>query len=324
MSTYSALFKMSEERKKRPPKAPKRKKSSNASSPKSSSSRSSSPVRKKKKAAVAAVPVPKKEVAAIQVIRHACARHGKAIKYYDERRDELLCEDCGQGTPAEESFRRRSAYFYNYLNSDLVVKRQQLDSQLQRVRRAGEELQHVKLNIERDMKGEFSAIQERLNSVFGAREAVLSHDSSELRADIQRIQEVASLVDRYGSDTLEFLKRSGEIKDTLEFSLAKPFKTEVEVDAWDLPQELAEVRDKVASAPALLALNSFKAELFSRLKKPDAPSTIHDEEIKSWASLVENYSRQLSRLRLNCSECGVTMSPETVNGMCGESRHFFK
>lgn len=311
---------MSEERKKRPPKAPKRKKSSNTSSPKSASSRSSSPSVRKKKAAAA----PAKKAPPIKVFVHACARHGKPLKYYDERRDELLCEDCGVGTPLEESFRRRSAYFFNYMNSDLVIKKQQLDQQLLRVKRAVDELQIAKTNIERDMKGEFSAMQERLQSVFGAREAVLSHDLAELNADVQRIQDLSSVVDRYGSDSLEFLKRSAEIRDTLEFALAKPFKTEVTVDTWDMPQELAEVRDKVTSAPALLALNQFKAELMSRIQKPQAPSSIHDEELKSWADLVENYSRQLARLRLSCKDCGCPLNSETVNAMCGENRHFFR
>ena len=48
--------------------------------------------------------------------------------------------------------------------------------------------------IERDMKNEFSAMQERLNSACGSKVAILTHDINELNNDLDRINFVITSV----------------------------------------------------------------------------------------------------------------------------------
>jgi len=75
--------------------------------------------------------------------------------------------------PLEESFRFRLAAIYNTLNSYLFPKRDQIHSQMQQVEYRIQEMNRSKMQYERDLKAEFSAMNERLNAICGSKVAIL-------------------------------------------------------------------------------------------------------------------------------------------------------
>ena len=168
------------------PHTPKSRRSSGGSqSPKSTSSR-----RRKEAPPKATTPLPPP----MPTYKTLCSTHNKEYKMFSESREELACEDCllsapytgitQKIVPIEEAFRYRLAAVYNTLNSHLFSKREQLLAQVNRVEFRLDEVKRVKLFIERDMKSEFSAMNERLNSASGTKVAILQHDISALQGDL--------------------------------------------------------------------------------------------------------------------------------------------
>ena len=51
------------------------------------------------------------------------------------------------------------------------------------------------MGLERDMKGEFSAMNERLNSAYGTQTAMLEHSVNGLNSDLSRINQVITSVE---------------------------------------------------------------------------------------------------------------------------------
>jgi hypothetical protein len=96
--------------------------------------------------------------------------------------------------------------------------------------------------IERDMKGEFSAMNNRLNAEYGSRVAILEHAVSALQTDLNRINDVINRVET-GQDYVTFLQESKEIRGQIEMCLAKTVPTDIPMPADGLPYELGELRE---------------------------------------------------------------------------------
>lgn len=105
-----------------------------------------------------------------------------------------------------------------------------------------EEIKRSKMGTERDMKSEFSAMNERLNAVCGSKLAILQHDLTDLQSDVDRVNNIITTVETCSHDTVNFLRRSVEIRDAIEMAISKPFRTEINVYPEELPTELSEIR----------------------------------------------------------------------------------
>ncbi len=71
--------------------------------------------------------------------------------------------------------------------------------QIQRIDYRIEEIKSVKQIIETDIKTEYAGISERLRSAEGMKLAILQHDVSEAEKDIERIDEVLSIIEDFGN-----------------------------------------------------------------------------------------------------------------------------
>lgn len=85
------------------------------------------------------------------------------------------------------------------------------------------------------MKAEFSAMNERLNAICGSKVAVLQNDLNDLKNDMERINNIIHTVETVNHDTVGFLKKSLEIRDAIELSITKPFRTEINIFPEELP-----------------------------------------------------------------------------------------
>lgn len=310
----------------RSPKSPK-----SPSSPKSNKSRSSSPTSSRR----AESPQAKAPQTAVNPAS-ICQAHKKEFKLFSETLEVPICEEClvspplngihSKVVPIEEAHRYRLAAVYNTLNSHLFSKREQLMAQMHRVDYRLDEIKRVKMMIERDMKSEFSAMNERLNSSCGTKIAILQHDIAELNGDLERINNIIQTIENSGQDMIGFLQQAGHLRDAIEISVAKPFRTDIDVYQESLPRELAEIRSMVEKFPALQAIVAFKDELIWKLLHERSGTGDIDvttqKELAEWARLTDKFSQELEKFKLNCEYCGVPMDDETVNSNCPKNSSY--
>jgi Ca2+-binding EF-hand superfamily protein len=279
-----------------------------------------------------------------------CPVHKKEFNLFSDTREELICEDCALAPahsryPAkvvktDEAFRVRLSGLYNVLNNYVLPKQTQISAQKARVETCLAAVKAKKAEIEKDMKGEFSAMNERLNFSFGSKQAVLQHELKELQLDLDRINHIVMIVESSASDQVSFLQRSSDLKSLIDLSLSKPFKVRVDVDSSDMPKELSKVREIVSDYSAIKNLIQLKDELIWKLlhEKPN-PKELNEatsRELAEWARLAEKYSQELKRFQVSCEYCNSPLNEETVNSNCGKNlksesrgrlagtgRHFF-
>ena len=300
---------------------PPRKKSAKKVS-KKKSSRSSSPKSKKSEDALpqAITPAPGKSPTPSLP---QCSRHLKPFKFYAEASEQLVCEDCQVASrllPLDEAFRYKLASMYNAVSSHLFSKREAIHANVKRFEWAVHDLTSAKTMIENDMKSEFSAVRERLQSAAGSKLAILENTLNGLRSDVERIEYIVSAVDSSSQDVLGFVRQSLKLKDLLEIAMTKPFQTELDVVADDLPTELADIRSLVQQYSALEALIKFKDQLIwkllnDRTPQPDVKDS-YKQEIAEWARLTDSMSQELSRFQMVCERCQCPLDQFTVNSPC--------
>lgn len=310
------------------PKTPKSRKSSEPSSPRPDPA-----------------PVPR-----LPISSKICSIHHKELNLYSETKEELLCEDCSNSLvhsrypskllKVEEAFRIRLSGLYNLLNNYVLPKKDQISKQKKKVESCLSSAKAKKGEIEKDMKGEFSAMNERLNFSYGTKQAVLQHEQRELQVDLDRIQHIINIIESSANEQVTFLQRSGDLKNLIELSLTKPVRADVQVSSADMPKELNKVREMVTDFSALKNLISIKDEIIWKLvhEKPKTKEINEavSREMAEWARLAEKYTQELKKFQVNCEYCGCPLGEETVNSNCpknirgenrgklaGTGRHYF-
>jgi len=127
----------------------------------------------------------------------------------------------------EEAFEIRAGKIKQILHSNLLQKKDQLLAQIHRIEYRIEEIKYVKTIIERDIRSEYSGIMERLNSAEGLKLAVLHHEISELQKDLDKINDLGKVFKKMcesPDNYLNFLLRSRNLYENIEYMLSKPFK----------------------------------------------------------------------------------------------------
>lgn len=246
-----------------------------------------------------------------------------------------MCEECqlrmGSSAlrviPLADAYRVRLGNLYMTLNTHLYAKRQQLLDHRLRLQTHLAQIRQVKGVIEMDMKGEFSALSERLNSAYKAKEAMLHHLSTEIKGDLDRIHRITHTVESLSNDSITFLARAQELINECQSTLSKTYSEDIPVQADDLPKELPEIRGICEDYSPFKSLSEFKDEVIWRLKAQGkhGKAAVMQGEIGEWAKLTERLAQELSRVRMNCEMCGCALEEGSVNGVCsqGKGRHFF-
>ena len=267
-----------------------------------------------------------------------CPTHNKPYTAYSNSREQLLCSDCllqGVYHPTvsiEEAHRYKLGQVYNLLNSYVYSKKGRLEMLLRMVERRMDEVKSVKMVIERDMRSEFASMNERLNYSGGSKEATLEHYLAGIQGDLDRIQHIITTMDSVSNDPIDFLRKHAELRDMCELALAKPVKTDIDIDAYDFPKELSETRQMVEDSSGLSALIELKnAAIWSMLQgsigKGEEVDKETEEELREWVQLTDRYAEELSGLKMTCQLCGCDLDEVTVNAQCTrnsrDGRHFF-
>ena len=258
-----------------------------------------------------------------------CIWHHQPLTLYCEIREEPLCTECLNNqykntqhkiVSIDEAYRFRIASIYNTLSVHLFGRKEQLEAQARRIEFRVDELLRVKNVVERDMQSEFRGINERLGSSFNANGGLVQSDIQSLTEDLEHINFIIGTLENSDQDFIKFLKNFKPIKQELEKSISKPFRTDIKVLPSDLPRELDQIRGLSTRAIGLQALVDYKNELIwkflhERVPSCKVPPEI-EKELKQWAELSEKFSKELEKYQLKCEFCGVVLDDENVNGQC--------
>ena len=181
---------------------------------------------------------------------------------------------------------------HHVVSGNLIMKKDQLLAQLHRIDHRLEEIKHAKAVIERDVRSEFGGILERLRSAEGVKLAVLQHEIASLQRDIDKINEIVNRVNEFTDkkkDPIDFLLNCRHLTDMIEFTVAKPFKTTIEVTPYDLPRELSEQKEKIEKMKVIKEILDMKDRVvFDLIKK------YNDEEKRVVAEMNKSVQEEIS------------------------------
>lgn len=211
------------------------------------------------------------------------------------------------------------------LSSGLLNRRDMLFAQLHRLAHRMDEITYVRGVIEKDVKGEFGGILDRLRGAEGKKVAVLQNQMAGLQADVEKIDHLFHEYDQVKGDKIEFLLRSRSVREDVEGLLLKVFRTDIDQTPYDLPRELKELRAKLERKAVGTQLLKLKDEVIWRLfteKKDREEKAIENyntqvsTENSSWQNFIDKHTQELKRYELVCFFCADVLGGTTVNKRC--------
>jgi len=253
-----------------------------------------------------------------------CSIHYQPFVLYCETCEEPVCEGCyhsGAHTgirhkliDLKEAFMTRIEFLNGHCEQ-LMSKREVIMVQIDKVEYRVNEINSVGEIIEKDIKTEYAGMLERHNYKEGESLAVLQHNMGNLEKDVERLDNILNTIDEYSqadtrSDSISFLRKYNELLEYSEYALAKPFKTNIDID--DLSTEYDEIMGSLESSEKLNILIQLKDDLiFDLLVKKYIES-----EYDIWEQLKKRYERQVNTYQMVCSYCGQELNGITVNAHC--------
>lgn len=211
------------------------------------------------------------------------------------------------------------------LSSGLLNKRDMLLAQVHRISHRMDEINYVRSIIEKDIKGEFGGILDRLKNAEGKKVAVIQNEMAQLQSDIERIDALVANYEQIKGDRVLFLLRSRSLREDVESLLLKAFKTDIDQTPYDLPRELKELREKLERKNVGQQLLKLKDEIIWKLfndrknREVEAVEKFNNSvanEIESWAKLADKYAEEYKRYQLICYFCSEPMGPANINKKC--------
>ncbi|EGR29141.1 hypothetical protein IMG5_162440 [Ichthyophthirius multifiliis] len=267
-----------------------------------------------------------------------CVHHSSELVYYCESCEEPICRNCTKLGPhnnqlhrintLEEAYKSRVSNLSELIKGNLLQKRDQLLAQIHRIEYRIEEIKYIKQIIERDVRNEYASIIENLKQAEGKKLAILQHEMAELQKDLDKINDLGNSFSNFvnnPNDPVSFLINAQTIHENIEFLVAKPFKTNIDVYPYDLPRQLTDLRLQLQKADAQNSLIEFKNQIIWKLLEDRKKTEIDikqnmenaaNNEIAEWAKLTDKFAQELQKYSLVCYYCGVPMEYNSVNKKC--------
>jgi len=171
---------------------------------------------------------------------------------------------------------------------------------------------------------------ERLKQAEASKISFLIQDSDELQQDIVKIEDMLKNIEELTTipmDPQEFLLRTRQVDQWIDFTLAKPLKAVPDINPYDLPQELKSLREKLNQSAAYQELLEFKDQVIHKLlrEKESQENRIREmyekkfqEELYEWSKITDQFGMELNNLKLVCV-CyydGAPLDKATLNQPC--------
>ena len=179
---------------------------------------------------------------------------------------------------------------------NLLKKKNQVLAQVEKLNFKIHEIHFAKNHIEKDITAEFQAMLDRLRQAENNKVALLVEDSDELQQEILRIEDMLRNLDELTTvpmDPQEFLIRTRQVDQWIEYTLAKPLKPLPDINPYDLPQELKIVRDKLNQVASYQELLDFKDQVIHKLlkEKDGQEKRIREEYEKKFQEELNEWSK---------------------------------
>ena len=282
-------------------------------------------------------------------LRKLCYHHNNPLKYFCESCEEPICQECQMIGPHNnklhkiitifESYQKKYSYLSEIINKNIVQKYEQTMSQISYLNYISEQVKKVKNGIEREIRSEYAEMIEELRTVEGKKLAVLNYESSILQKDVNKMQDIMTYVNELGGnespDMISFLLRYKQLNEMVEFALAKPINTKIEITLDDFPKRVEENKrklERVNKYEKLLKLkddiiwkivNEHKANkncsISSNEKEINEIKEKSKNEIEAWAKLSDKDALELQKYNLVCNFCGCYLDEVTVNSSCDKN-----
>ena len=278
----------------------------------------------------------KKPVSENSNLKKFCYHHNSPLKFFCETCEEPICQECQMIGPHNsklhkiisiyDSFHKKYNYLNQMINRNIKSKYAQSMNQLQYLDYVTEQVKNYKNNIERGIRKDFSEMIDNLDSIEGKKLAVINYDSAILQKDINMMQEIMNYLNEMNNnennDMIAFLLRYKQINEMIEYILAKPVKTKIDITLDDFPREQEENRKKLENYKKLEELCKLKDEIIWKMltdNKYNKPNEINEKiknEIEEWVKLSDKYALELQKYNLVCDFCGCYLDENVVNSAC--------
>ena len=279
----------------------------------------------------------KKPISENSHLKKLCYNHNSPLKYFCETCEEPICQECQILGPHNgkihkiisiyDSFNKKYNNLSQIINKNIKSKYNQSMNQLQYLDYVSEQVKSYKNNIERGIRKDYTEMLDNLNSIEGKKLAVINYDSVVLQKDINMMQEIMSYLNEMNNnennDLISFLLKYKQINEMVEYILAKPIKTKIDITLDDFPIEQEENRKKLENYNKLEELCKFKDEIIWKLltnnqynKESNEINEKTKNEIQEWAKLSDKYALELQKYNLVCDFCGCYLDENVVNSGC--------
>ena len=279
----------------------------------------------------------KKPISDNSHFKKLCFNHNSPLKYFCETCEEPICQECQILGPHNgkihkiisiyDSFNKKYNNLSQIINKNIKSKYNQSMNQLQYLDYVSEQVKSYKNNIERGIRKDYTEMLDNLNSIEGKKLAVINYDSVVLQKDINMMQEIMSYLNEMNNnentDLISFLLKYKQINEMVEYILAKPIKTKIDITLDDFPIEQEENRKKLENYKKLEELCKFKDEIIWKLltnnqynKESNEINEKTKNEIQEWVKLSDKYALELQKYNLVCDFCGCYLDENVVNSAC--------
>ena len=280
---------------------------------------------------------------ALEQNQNFCYHHNQELLLYCDSCEEPVCDHCTYLGPhntqlhrinsIDEAYNGRVAKLSHLINANLIKKRDELMNQIAVVDDKIEGMKGKKEVVERDIRTECGYILERLKNSESSKLAIVTHEQSQIQNELESIESVNQNFEALTKDDTniaDFLLKSSMINKNIEHILSKPFKKEVDVNPWDLPHEIREIRESQDHYKVLEESMKFKNSVIWNLWKEKVKAEqaaikelddIATVDVKEWAELGKQYEDEQKKYHMICHFCGEIMDLKNINENCQINVH---
>ncbi|KAG2428962.1 hypothetical protein HXX76_011206 [Chlamydomonas incerta] len=209
--------------------------------------------------------------------------------------DDVMARELGkQGhalLPLGDAYRGKLAALQAAVNGQLLAKREALLQQHARLAARAGEVAAARAGLEREVTALAEDMLGKVRSAESLKQALLGRDQAEVDGQLDAIGRLlGEVVAASAAGPVDFLNAYRRMADTCDRLVARPFKSEVDVAADDLPAEAGVYRQLAEAHGALAKLLAVKDQMISHLLQE------RDAMQEELSQVVERYGSELAAL----------------------------
>ncbi|KAG2432030.1 hypothetical protein HYH02_013100 [Chlamydomonas schloesseri] len=193
--------------------------------------------------------------------------------------------------PLGDAYRGKLAALQAAVNGQLLAKREALLQQHARLAARAGEVAAARAGLEREVSALAEDMLGKVRSAESLKQALLGREQAEVDGQLDAIGRLLTdVVSASAAGPVDFLNAYRRLADTCDRLVARPFKSEVDVAADDLPAEAGVYRQLAEAHGALAKLLAVKDQMIAHLLQE------RDAMQEELSQVVERYGSELAAL----------------------------